>query len=115
MNIIKSGNKKIYSNLNSTSAGKYEGRDKEIFLVMGNIEEKKYDNHTYVGNIELIDSREKVEVVNSIFNEDEISMLNEKTNIIFTPRSDKQYLVRNIYKDYVLIGELDFQNKIYRN
>ncbi len=82
---------------------------------MGNIEEKKYDNHTYVGNIELIDSREKIEVVNSIFNEDEISMLNEKTNIIFTPRSDKQYLVRNIYKDYVLIGELDFQNKIYRN
>ena len=115
LNIIKSGNKKIYSNLNSTSAGKYEGRDKEIFLVMGNIEEKKYDNHTYVGNIELIDSREKIEVVNSIFNEDEISMLNEKTNIIFTPRSDKQYLVRNIYKDYVLIGELDFQNKIYRN
>ena len=42
-------------------------------------------------------------------------MLNAKTNIIFTPRSDKQYLVRNIYKDYVLIGELDFQNKIYRN
>lgn len=57
--LMHSGNNKVYSNLdNQSQSPKYKlsGKAKEIFIICGHIEERKYKGYTFVGNEELINN-----------------------------------------------------------
>lgn len=57
--LMHSGKNKVYSNLdNQSQSPKYKlsGKAKEIFIICGHIEERKYKGYTFVGNEELINN-----------------------------------------------------------
>jgi hypothetical protein len=62
VNIKYNGNNKIYSNLNDENkAGEYKlsGKDREVFLISGNIIERKYKDYLFIGNEEYVNSDKK--------------------------------------------------------
>lgn len=113
LKVNSNSSKKIYSNLSLDENKEFKGKDKEIFLVMGNIEERTYNDYTFIGNIELIDSIEKVNSLFDVISNDK-GNLEEKNKVILTPTTNRQYLIRDIYKDYILIGDMDKENRIFK-
>lgn len=62
LNIKYSSDHKIYSNLDCKNiSGQYEftGKDREVFLISGNITERNYRNHLFIGNEEYVNSNNK--------------------------------------------------------
>lgn len=62
LNIKYSSGHKLYSNLNGENIlGQYKfaGKDREIFLISGNISERNYRNYLFIGNEEYINSNSK--------------------------------------------------------
>jgi len=59
INIKYVGKTKIYSNLNGESQAeqyKFQGKDKEVVLISGNISERKYKDYLFIGNEEYINN-----------------------------------------------------------
>lgn len=54
INVRYKGNKKIYSNLNEGNGNVFKGKEREIFLMYGNIKERKYKGRQFIGNEEYI-------------------------------------------------------------
>jgi hypothetical protein len=70
LNITYNGKNKLYSNLeeeNKDETYKFAGKDKEIFLISGNLAERKYKGYVFVGNEEYVNSNEQCDrVINDI-------------------------------------------------
>ncbi|ERI94011.1 hypothetical protein HMPREF1982_01267 [Clostridiales bacterium oral taxon 876 str. F0540] len=100
------GKNKLYSNLDTkSSSGKYEfqGKDREIVLVSGNITERKYKNYLFIGNEEYINNDENCNSVIEVKNKLNSSKVDK---ILFVPaipgetRMDKPYEKAYIKADY---------------
>ncbi|MFA6941876.1 MAG: hypothetical protein WCQ54_13005 [Clostridiaceae bacterium] len=62
LNIKYSSGHKLYSNLNGENISgqyKFTGKDREIFLISGNISERNYRNYLFIGNEEYVNSNSK--------------------------------------------------------
>jgi len=62
LNIKYSGGHKLYSNLNGEHIlghYKFTGKDREIFLISGNITERNYRDYLFIGNEEYVNSNSK--------------------------------------------------------
>ncbi|WP_032121231.1 hypothetical protein [Clostridium amazonitimonense] len=85
LDIKYSGKNKIYSNLNEENKlgeCKIKGKDKEIFLVSGNIKERKYKDYLFIGNEEGINSDKKCDrLINEVLNKN----LSEVKKIVIAP------------------------------
>ncbi|MCB2353726.1 ABC transporter permease [Clostridium estertheticum] len=62
INIKYAGKNKIYSNLNEKSKSKqyeFQGKDREVVLISGNISDRTYKGYLFIGNEEYINSNNK--------------------------------------------------------
>lgn len=62
LSIVYNGKNKLYSNLdeeNNYGVYNFSGKDKEIFLVSGNLAERNYKGYLVIGNEEYVNSNEK--------------------------------------------------------
>jgi len=97
---------KLYSNLDTKSSwGKYEfqGKDREIVLVSGNITERKYKDYLFIGNEEYINNDENCNSAIEMNNKFNSGKANK---ILFVPaipggtRMDKPYEKVYVKADY---------------
>lgn len=100
------GKNKLYSNLDTKgSSGKYEfqGKDREIVLVSGNITERKYKDYLLIGNEEYINNEENCKSVIEMKNKFNSGKADK---ILFVPaipggtRMDKPYEKAYVKADY---------------
>lgn len=83
--LMHSGKNKVYSNLdNQSQSSKYKlsGRAKEIFIIYGHIEERKYKGYTFVGNEELINNDKSCDETIDYFNRNNIDGIEK---VVYSP------------------------------
>lgn len=86
ISIDYSGNNKIYTNLEEKD-GVYKGKDKEIYLVSGRINEKEYKGYRLIGNEENFLTDEQCETIVDLVNKEKKYMKNGDSikDILFVP------------------------------
>ncbi|MGL5152333.1 MAG: hypothetical protein ACRC7N_17390 [Clostridium sp.] len=105
--INTNGENSLYTNLDRDINGIYYGLSKEVFILNGSVCETEYKGIKFVGNLEQINSEKKLSALYKIVDGWCNNTLNEKSRVILTPKTDKQYLISDIYGDTMLFGEFD--------
>ncbi|MFL0267298.1 hypothetical protein [Candidatus Clostridium radicumherbarum] len=85
LRIDYSGKNKLYSNLkenNKDGIYNFTGKDKEIFLISGNMTERKYKNFIFIGNEEYVKSNEQCDRVISDIKRENLTNVEK---VIFSP------------------------------
>ncbi|WP_027631881.1 ABC transporter permease [Clostridium hydrogeniformans] len=92
LDIKFTGENKIYSNLDGESAlGKcnISGKDRDIFLVRGNVKEREYKGYLIVGNEEEISSNNECDILINVIEKKGLKKIKKIVSSPFVPGSGK--------------------------